>query len=152
MAHRLELLRSFDNMPFIWNISSTVGTQTSESNGTSDVRLIKVLLNLIFESRPPRLMHPSLCAAPPLTDQMDHITAFWIYYLQFETRDHRVATPGAIQPASQGAISWNSEIVRLNSLAAQNNFAKWERLPQHNGCSEWLRSELTSVMFTAPMR
>ena len=139
MAHKLVLSVPYNGMPFLWNVSATVGTQTTEVNAPTDVRLAKLLFHLAFQlPGSGKDAWPTLRSAPAVNDVMDHVLGFWIYYSQVEWK---FKADGVMSPAPK-FTSKEFLVSRLNFMLYYSARAQWEALPSHPLCGSALAAEL----------
>jgi hypothetical protein len=141
MAHKLILPQPYKGMSFLWNVTSKVGTEKTETNSPTDVRLVKLLvkLNLGFP------IAASDCwptaRVPPLVDEtMDPVLGFWIYYGQVEAE---MPADGYVSPAPKFP-SEKYYIFRMNYGLFDFDRKAWENLPDHPECGAMLRAELNA--------
>jgi hypothetical protein len=140
MAHKLNLAFPADGINYLWNIDTKVGTQVSEPNATDDVALVQMLFGIVLRGGVSGQNAAGSCkSAPNISGNMDHPTAFWIYYAQVEapgmTADGNL-TPSSKSPTPQRLI------VRLNVLASKANRIEWENLPNSPQCPPYLKAKL----------
>lgn len=139
MAFRMNLATPYYGMPYMWNISSPVGTQTTEANRPSDVRLVKLLATLVLGlPNAGQKVHPSCKVMPQISDTMDQGMGFWIYYNQVE---HKWPADGKISVAPK-SVSDAYFIVRMNLALFMNARPQWEAVPRHPQCGPALQAEL----------
>lgn len=139
MAHKLVLSVPYNGMPFIWNVTAPVGTQNTETNAPTDVRLAKLLFHMAFElPGSGAAAWPTLRQPPTVNETMDFALGFWIYYSQVEWKFKAdgVISPGPKFPSREFLIS------RLNYMLFHSARQKWEALPSHPLCGTMLAAEL----------
>lgn len=142
MAYRMRLNAPHNGMESLRNVSRSVGTQVTEANVATDVRLAKLLVAANLDAGPSATCVGSCRTKPMVNDLMDQSLGFWIYFAQVEAR---CPADGVISPAPK-IFSLNYFICRMNLGLFMNNRALWEKLPDHPECGPILRAELTAPM------
>jgi hypothetical protein len=140
MAYKLMFPRKPSGLTHIWTISNSVGTQTSEANTPTDVRLVKLLMHIIATGPVgdfPKI-HAGCAGLPKVNDEMDIQLGFRIYYLQVE---YKFIADGFLSPTIKENYS-RRLIGILNYNAFRRNQKEWENLPNHPLCSAALKHEL----------
>jgi len=139
MAFRMNFAAPVYGMPYMWNISGSVGTESSEANRPTDVRLVKLLttLALALPGAAAKCV-PGCRVVPTINDMMDQAQGFWIYFSQVEGK---WPTDGKVSVAPKFA-SDAYYIVRMNLTLFHNARAQWEAVPDHPQCGAALRAEL----------
>ena len=139
MAHRMKLSAPYKGMTHIWNIDRSVGTETSEANVATDVRLVSLLTHCMWSiPGAGSAMAPGCRVVTAVGDSMIQSLGFMIYYMQVEQQN---PADGVASPVPK----WASDqylVFRMNYILFNSIKGVWETLPDHPQCGAALKAEL----------
>lgn len=139
MAHRLQLTSPFRGMTHIWNVDSSVGTESTDVNKATDVRLVSLMTHCMWSIPDAGSQMAAGCrTGTEVVDAMNQGLGFMIYYMQVEQKK---PADGTVSPSPK----WPSDqylIVRINYILYNNLRTVWETLPDHMKCGARLKAEL----------
>lgn len=131
-------------MPFIWNVSSKVGSDPACVNLPTDVELVNFFLD--FHEKVGSV--PAAAAKMPssgvtVNGAFDVATGFWIYYLQSRGKAPGCKTDGVVSPARGADELWL--ISYLNGEVLKKDPTLYQNLDKHHALSPQLRAELSKA-------